>query len=196
MSTRIGNIPKPRMTPRALLRSILMLDDTAHSVALGTAVGMFVGMTPTVGVQMLIVLAVAYVAQPLFRFNKVAAVLTVYVTNPLTAIPVYWFNYQVGTFFVPSDVKYEDFVAVVQFQSDRDWSSRAMSLISELGTPLLIGCLVVATVSSLLTYPAMRWLLRRCARQDKLHCTKASAVEKPVAEQEVAGSPLDRNVCP
>lgn len=162
MSTDIDNMPKPRRTPRALLRSILMLDDTPHSVALGTTIGMFVGMTPTVGIQMMIVLAFAFIVRPLFRFNRIAAVLTVYVTNPLTIIPIYWFNYKVGTCFVSSSVKYEDFVAIVQYDGHGDWFKRAMSLITELGAPLLVGCFIVATICSLLTYPTMRWLLRRC----------------------------------
>jgi uncharacterized protein len=162
MSTSIDDIPKPRMTPRALLRKILMLDDTPHSVALGTTIGMFVGMTPTVGTQMIIVLCIAFLVRPLFRFNKIAAVLTVYVTNPLTIIPIYWFNYKVGTWFIPSTVTYDDFVAIVRFDSHDDWSERALSLFTELGAPLLVGCLLVAIVSSVLTYPTMRWLLRRC----------------------------------
>jgi hypothetical protein len=76
MPTSIDDIPKPRRTPRTLLRSILMLDDTPHSVALGTAIGMFVGMTPTVGIQMIIVLIVAFLTRPFLKFNKIAAVLT------------------------------------------------------------------------------------------------------------------------
>lgn len=161
MSTSIDEIPKPRKTPRALLRSILMLDDTPHAVALGTAIGMFIGMTPTVGIQMIIVLVMAFLTRPLFSFNRIAAVLTVYVTNPLTFVPIYWFNYQVGTWFIPSDVTYDDFVAIVKFDTHENWSERALSLITDLGAPLLVGCLLVAAVSSAVTYPTMRWLLRR-----------------------------------
>ena len=195
MPNSIDSIPKPRMTPRALLRSILMLDDTPHSIALGTSIGMFVGMTPTVGIQMLIVLAIAFLVQPLFRLNKVAAVLTVYVTNPLTVIPVYWFNYKVGTLLIPSNVRYEDFVAIVQFGDHKDWFAKAISLVSELGAPILVGCLIVATVSSLLTYPAMRWLIRRCVASENPSCKKASLGEQPPAEQETVGPSSDNNTC-
>ena len=166
MSSSIDDIPKPRMTPRALLRKILMLDDTPHSVALGTTIGMFIGMTPTVGIQMIIVLVIAFLTRPLFRFNKIAAVLTVYVTNPLTIVPIYWFNYQVGTWFIPSDVTYEDFVAIVRFDSHGKWSERALSLVTDLGAPLLVGCLLVAIVCSVVTYPTMRWLIRQCHQSD------------------------------
>jgi uncharacterized protein (DUF2062 family) len=188
MSTSLDKIPKPRKTPRALLRSILMLDDTPHSIALGTAIGMFVGMTPTVGVQMIIVMTIAFLARPLFRFNKVAAVLTVYITNPLTFIPVYWFNYQVGTWFVHSEVTYEKFVAIVEFDSHHKWSERALSLVADLGAPLLIGCLVVATISSLLTYPAMRWLLRQCNDDESPITDDVPSEETSSADQQTASS--------
>lgn len=191
MSSSSDPVPKPRMTPRALLRSILMLDDTPHSIALGAAIGMFVGMTPTVGIQMLIVLFVAFLARPFFSFNRIAAVLTVYVTNPFTIIPIYWFNYQVGTVFVPSSVTYEDFVAVVQFDRKGDWLSRAMSLISELGSPLLIGCLVVATLCSLLTYPSMRWLIRRCAMHPANHAVSGSVTDQQVVREPATPSSDD-----
>lgn len=78
--------PKPawKYSPRMLLRSILMLDDSAHSIALGTAIGMFIALTPTVGIQMLMVLCVAFLTRPFFKFNQVASLITVYVSNPLT----------------------------------------------------------------------------------------------------------------
>lgn len=194
MSTSLDKIPKPRKTPRALLRSILMLDDTPHSVALGTAIGMFVGLTPTVGVQMIIVLTIAFLVRPLFRFNRVAAVLTVYITNPLTIIPIYWFNYQVGTWFVHSDVTYEDFVAIVEFDSHHKWSERALSLVADLGAPLLIGSLVVATISSLLTYPAMRWLIRQCHDDEGPVTDGISSKIESSADQKTANSEASAHV--
>lgn len=193
MSTGIDKKSKPRRTPRALLRSILMLDDTPHSVALGTSIGMFIGMTPTVGIQMLIVLSIAFVVRPLFRFNRIAAVLTVYVTNPLTIIPIYWFNYQVGTLFVPSDIRYEDFVAIVQYDRHGDWSRRALSLITDLGAPLLVGCLVVATVCSVLTYPAMRWLLRKCLVNSQT-CSATSSGEESLTRSQPVSPQSTNNI--
>ncbi|HIC22647.1 MAG TPA: DUF2062 domain-containing protein, partial [Planctomycetes bacterium] len=34
-------------------RRILQLEGSSHSIALGTAIGLFVAMTPTVGLQMI-----------------------------------------------------------------------------------------------------------------------------------------------
>src|SRR3990172_6945415 len=75
--------------PRTFIRHILLADDTPHSIALGTAIGTFIGLTPTGGVQMLLVMLVAFLCRPLFRFNQIAALLMVYISNPLTAVPIY-----------------------------------------------------------------------------------------------------------
>ena len=55
-------------SPGRLAQRVLTLDDTPHSIALGTAIGMFVGLTPTVGIQMVVVLAVAGITQRMFHF--------------------------------------------------------------------------------------------------------------------------------
>ena len=106
-----------RSSPRELLRTILMLHDTPHSIALGTAIGMFVGLTPTVGFQMLLVVAISLLSWRYFRFNRLAALITVYVSNPLTLMPIYWLNYRVGTLFVPGILTKEEFACIVEY----DW---------------------------------------------------------------------------
>ncbi len=151
---------KRRLTPREFLRTILMLDDTPHSIALGTAIGMFIGMTPTVGIQMGLVLIFAFLVRPLFSFNKVAAVLTVYISNPFTVAPIYWGCYKLGTVFVEGNVTYEDFAAIVEYHNFREWWDTATSLIVDVGTPLLVGSLIVAVVTSVPTYPIMLWLVQ------------------------------------
>lgn len=150
-----------RVTPRKLLRKILLLDDTAHSIALGTAIGMFIGMTPTVGAQMILVLCVAFATKPLFHFNKVAALLTVYVSNPFTVLPIYWFSYTVGTYFVEATVSYEDFARTLEYEGFAQWWDTVVGLFVRVGWPLILGSLVVATSASLPTYPVIMWLVRR-----------------------------------
>ena len=70
---------------------------------MGTAIGIFVGMTPLVGIQTLVVLAVVFVTRRFFYFNVTAAVLSTYVSNPLTMVPLYYFWYRLGTWFVPGN---------------------------------------------------------------------------------------------
>ncbi len=148
-------------SPRKLLRAILMLDDSAHSIALGTAIGMFIGMTPTVGVQMILVAIFGFLMRPFFRFNQIAAMVTVYISNPLTMVPIYWFNYKVGNIFVPGNVSRDAFSAIFQYNGFSEWWDAIVELFVNIGEPLILGSLIVATACSLPTYPLIRWLLSR-----------------------------------
>ncbi|MCP3926771.1 MAG: DUF2062 domain-containing protein [Desulfobacterales bacterium] len=64
-----------------------------RDIALGFSLGIFVGLTPTMGFQMIIAIFFA----SLLRWNKFSAAAAVWFTNPLTAIPIYGLNYWVGT---------------------------------------------------------------------------------------------------
>lgn len=74
-----------------LLR-FLRLHGTPNDIARGFALGIFIGMTPTFGLQMLIAVFFAM----LLRENKLAAVLGVWITNPLTAPFIYAAEYETG----------------------------------------------------------------------------------------------------
>jgi len=174
-----------RRSLRTVLRSILLLDDTPHSIALGTAIGMFIGLTPTMGLQMLIVLMMAFSTSRLFRFNKVAGCLAVYVTNPFTAIPVYWFEYRVGTWFVTGTVTYGDFAGLMHFDGWSEWTGAVKQMLLEVGTPLLLGSLIVSTTAFILTYPAMLWLIERARRTDR----SGSVSTPPDSESQVPVPP-------
>ena len=63
-----------------------------REIALGFALGLFIGMTPTIGFQMPIAIFLA----ALFKWNKISAAIAVWITNPLTAPFIYSFSYFVG----------------------------------------------------------------------------------------------------
>ncbi len=146
-------------TPKNLWWQILALDDTNHSKALGVAIGMWIGMTPTVGIQMILVMLFAVLTGRFFHFNRVAALLTVYISNPLTMLPIYWFDYTVGTWFVPGNATQSDFAKILEYNGFAEWWETILGLFVTIGAPLVLGSLVVATVCGLVTYPLMRWLL-------------------------------------
>jgi uncharacterized protein (DUF2062 family) len=151
-------------SPRVLVRTILGIEDSTHSIALGTAIGMAIGLTPTVGIQMVLVILLALVSRPFFHFNRLAALLTVYVSNPITTVPIYYALYRVGSVFVQGDVASADFERVVSFEEFDGWWEAIRNLFVEIGTPLLIGTLIVAPICGLMTYPVMRWLLHSVRR--------------------------------
>lgn len=63
-----------------------------EEIAKGVALGIFIGMTPTFGFQMAIALFFAY----LLKENRLAAILGVWITNPITAPFIYAIEYEMG----------------------------------------------------------------------------------------------------
>lgn len=81
-----------RRSSRYFYDRFVRLHGSPEQIAWGAALGFFVAMSPTMGIQ-------TYIAVPLaalFRISKVAAATTVWLTNPLTAPFIYGFNYMAG----------------------------------------------------------------------------------------------------
>ncbi|MCA8989511.1 MAG: DUF2062 domain-containing protein [Planctomycetaceae bacterium] len=146
------------VSPQEWLRRIVHLDDSPHSIALGTAIGVFISLTPTVGIQMLLVLMCAWICKPFFRFNRLAGLVAVYISNPVTTLPIYWFNYWVGTFFVAGNVTREALAEALEYHGWREWGLSLTQLLFDFGWPLVIGSLLMGIVCALPTYPVVKWL--------------------------------------
>lgn len=71
---------------------LVRIQATPDTIARGMALGLFVGMTPTFGIQMFLVLIFAL----LLRQDKIAALIGVWITNPLTAPLIYGLEYEIG----------------------------------------------------------------------------------------------------
>lgn len=175
-------------TPQTLLRQILALDDTNHSKALGVSIGMFVGMTPTVGIQMIIILVIAVLTSRLFQFNRVAALLTVYISNPLTMLPIYWLDYKVGTWFIRGSATREQFAKILEYNGFAEWWETILGLFVTIGAPLIVGSLIVATFCGVVTYPLMRWLLSWLPQHDQKETGSADPLDPGLAESELPGT--------
>jgi len=116
-----------------------------RSVSGGAAVGLFMAFLP-MPVQMI----PATVASLLLRVNLPTAILGVWITNPLTIAPIYYACYVLGSWVLGTP-------ASAQFDPSWEWLSGEMARI---GWPLLIGCLLVSTVSAVLGYVGVNWLWR------------------------------------
>ncbi len=85
-----------RYLARRLLRALGRATGTAHQIAMGVAIGFFVGWLPIVGIQMVVAVVVCQV----FRANKIVPIFPIWLTNPVTIVPIYSFNYWVGWLIV------------------------------------------------------------------------------------------------
>lgn len=77
---------------KLMLVRFVRLRGLPEEIAKGMALGIFIGMTPTMGLQM----PIALVFATLLKENRLAAVLGVWITNPVTAPFIYGLEYEIG----------------------------------------------------------------------------------------------------
>jgi len=133
-----------KQTPRDILRQLVSISDSDHSKALGAAIGVFIAMTPTVGIQTVSVIVVAAVTFPFFHFNRFAAFVDIYLSNPITIVPIYWMNYKVGTWFVGGSLNRTELARVLEYDSLAEWWQTILNL--------FIG-IIVSTMQELASLP-------------------------------------------
>jgi len=76
----------------SLLEKIKRLQGNPHYIAMGMAIGVFVGVTPTIPFHTALAIALAFV----LRGSKPAAAIGVWIANPLTIPLFYYGSYKVG----------------------------------------------------------------------------------------------------
>jgi uncharacterized protein len=81
---------------KTIYTKIVTMRGTPEEIARGFALGVFIGMTPTLGFQT----AIAAFIATLLKQNIIATALSVWITNAFTFIPIYTFNYSVGRFLL------------------------------------------------------------------------------------------------
>ena len=138
---------------------LLHLDDSAHQIALGAGLGVFVAMTPTIGFQMLIVL----LATSAFRANKVAGLPMPWITNPVTIVPMYSLNYYVGWLLVggPNLAGFESrLLRLMSLQLGWiDWVKGWWHLMIDMAAPLWVGSLLMGLAAGAAAYGIMYYLI-------------------------------------
>jgi uncharacterized protein (DUF2062 family) len=133
-----------------VFHNVLHADDPPHRLALGIAIGVFTTFTPTVGLQMMIVVFLAW----LLRANKAVGIPIVWITNPVTIIPIFYSCYRTGQMLLGHrDVglywwagmskRPEQWWPRVQFYWDR---------FMEIALPLWVGSLSIALVTGYISY--------------------------------------------
>lgn len=123
-----------------------------RSISGAVAVGLFCSLIP-VPFQMLL----AAIAAILFRVNILIAVPIVWVSNPVTMPPIFYFCYQVGVSILGSTTR------AFNFELSFQWLANELEFIWQ---PFLLGCLVVASVTSFLGYCVIRLLWRYMVWQE------------------------------
>ena len=78
-------VRRTRVALRMLLRRLVHLNATPRQVALGMAIGVFIGCTPLLGLQIILALLLA----TWLRANRIAAIAGTWISNMFTTVPLY-----------------------------------------------------------------------------------------------------------
>lgn len=147
-------------SPRKVLRKVLALNDSPHAIALGVAIGIFFGMTPTVGLQTIFVLVTLFLTRRLFYFNGAAAMAATYVSNPITMLPLYYFWYRLGAWFTGGTATIAQLESLVTANGFSAWLEAVRNVGAEIVGPMFLGALITAPIGAAIAYPACYVLLK------------------------------------
>ncbi|NKB37155.1 MAG: DUF2062 domain-containing protein [Gammaproteobacteria bacterium] len=117
-----------------------------HSAAGGIAIGLFLAFMPVPGQTFLAALLAIY-----FHVNLPLAVMFVFVSNPLTIPPLFYICYRTGAFILQKQPR------KLNFELSLDWFS---GVIYEIWDALLLGCLLLGTLSAVIGYVTIRLVWR------------------------------------
>lgn len=130
-----------------------------RAVSRGAGIGMLVAFFP-IPIHMTVVAPIAII----FGLNLPVMLAAVWVTNPITWIPIFYFSYRVGVFFLDGEV-----LPLEALNLSADFSSLQHAL-GEIWAPLFLGSAICGAVFGTLTYTlievawrlsvARRWKLR------------------------------------
>jgi uncharacterized protein (DUF2062 family) len=134
--------------------TLMAIADTPHSIALGSAIGIFFGFTPLLSLKTLLSIAVAWVC----RCNKIAAVIAVTLHDVLFfAMPaIYFVEYKLGCWVLRRPPPTHDPFERLRLGHFFHWH-----VLSHLIWPALIGSMFLAIPCAIAAYVILRLLVRR-----------------------------------
>jgi hypothetical protein len=77
---------------RDKIRQILSLRESPEKIAAAFSLGVFIGMSPLLGLHTVLGIAIAWI----LRLNRFVTLVGVFVTNPWTIVPIYTFGTWLG----------------------------------------------------------------------------------------------------
>jgi uncharacterized protein (DUF2062 family) len=143
---------------RAHHLTLMTLPDTPHSIALGSAIGMFFGFTPLFGLKTLL----SIVGTWLCKGNKTAAFITVTLHDlllPFVPAMFFW-QYKVGMWALYGRVPQRPGFRHVELGNYMEWTT-----FLTVGRPLLVGSLFLARPAAVVVYFGLRGVLIRSRKR-------------------------------
>lgn len=161
---------------KRVVKRLARSSGSTRSIALGVSIGLFIGMAPIMGIQMVVAVSIA----TMLRVSKLGAVLPVWITNPVTFVPVYGFNYWLGhvlTGWGPSLADYKEALRRALAAGENEpgfWRGLWVSVVDgskELAAQgwdafwaFVVGCTVAGLVCAVVAYPITYRVIDRIRR--------------------------------
>ena len=138
------------MTPKRICRYYYLkftrLQGDPQSLAWGTAIGTFFGITPIIPFHTAINLVITF----LTRTSTIAALLASFIVcNPLTYVPQYYFSTIIGNALTPYDFTWERMETVVDILLSKPGLTASLNALATLGYEAIIVLLVGGSVLAL-----------------------------------------------
>lgn len=182
---------------RFLAQRVLHTNDSAHTIALGVAIAMFITFLPLVGIQTVLAVAVA----ALFRANKAVCIPIVWITNPVTIVPVYGTAWALGRLVMAAPGGAHQDAALSRLETlasdmsvfDSGFWTELFAVLGKFGLELWLGCFLMGAAAALASYFLSRYgvtqyrerlrqrILRRQLFRSKRHEDKVTRQTEPVS---------------
>jgi len=133
-------------------RKIMRINDSPQKIARGVAIGVFWGVMPTFGLAILFSVPTAI----LLRANKMASILSSFISNPLTTPLFLGFGYKIGEYILNSPKNNIPSLSWKIIKTEYLW---------EISKSLLIGTTILAIVISLSAYTVTLKIIQRHRRK-------------------------------
>lgn len=149
-----------------MIHPIIKAKPTKNEFRLGVSIGLFVGLTPTVGIQMYLCLFFWLLFKKIkkdWNFNLPTSIAMVWITNPLTVVPIYYAFFLIGG-WLQSLLGMSSHVRDISFFNERvldiqnaptfllKFQEIGTFLFYDTGVPLFLGSLLIAIPTTLIAF--------------------------------------------
>lgn len=144
---------KPHRTLRFYLLRLKRLRGDSASLARGVALGVFIGITPTIPLHTIAIILLSFP----FKANKISALLVSFVVcNPLTYFPEYYFSWKIGNSLLPGILTWDKIDQIMVTINSGASFTEMFKELSKLGigaiSVMVAGGSVLAAPFSIISY--------------------------------------------
>ncbi len=140
----------------------MRLRGNPRALAGGTAIGVFIGLTPTIPFHTILIIALALAT----RSSVIAGIIVSWIVcNPITSLPIYYSATVLGNMFTPYSLDLEKLTAVFHQVMQSGYTKNSMAILWDLGYESIVilivgGCTLATPLAIVSYYLAFQFFLR------------------------------------